>query len=339
MNAEQFFELMNTLPDDMLVSAVRSEPKQNRKPMYIISAVAACLIVGVTAVVYPKLKVQPPEIREPDVTVTETTTATGTTETSVTMPSAVSVTGSESNSVSLSASSSAEITQTASTSQTVSTGNSSAASDSAQSSSRTTEIAQTTKDTSQTKTTTAFVTQTDTTQAVTVTESLPQTTPAETDETTTAANAMQTDTIVDDTGTVTETTTRTETEMPLDFWILKQEVMAKEPKHRIREWNLYREGLPDDFAYETVPDIDFSRYDCLIVHFSVYTYIDDPPLGYYPISQNYRITIYPVYDKPVGTTEEYVIAFPIPKSLYADTAPEGLLDIQMGDGISGSTGM
>ena len=344
LNAEKFFELMNTLPDDMLVSAVRSEPKRNRKPMYIVSAIAACLVVGVTAVIYPKLRVQPPEIREPDVTVTETTTVSSTTETetSVTMPSAVSLTGSVSESITPAVSSSAETTQTASTAQTAVTGDSSAVSNSAQVLSRTTEFTKTQAG-SKTEITTPEITRTvsrtEATTAVSVTESALPTTTAEAGDTTTAANAMQTDTIVDDSGTKTETTTRTETEMPLDFWILKQEVMEKEPKHRIREWNLYREALPDTFAYDTVPDIDFSKYDCLIVRFSAYTYSDDPAPGYYPISPNYRIKIFPVYDTPVGTVVEYVIAFPIPKSLYADTIPEGLWDIQMGDGISGNTEM
>ena len=354
MNAEKFFKLMNTLPDDMLVSAVRSEPKRNRKPMYIVSAIAACLVIGVTAVVYPKLKVQPPEIHEPDVTVTETTAVSSTTgtETDITMPSTISVATTFSES---------SISTVSTASPTVST----AQTTTSEFAALTFTTVQRTKASTQTPTETSALKTHDTepvrTTSMLVTESVPNTTtllpvftvPSTTEQTAeftsypnttdlqqgTIANAEQTGTTADNSYSTTISTERKETETPLDYWILKQTVMEEEPIHRIREWKLYREGLPDDLAYDAEPDIDFSRYDCLIVHFSAYTYADDPSHGYYPISMNYQIKIFPVYDKPVGTVVEYVMAFPIPKTLYADTAPDGVRDIQIGMGISGNSEM
>ena len=83
MNAEHFMELLNTLPDEMLVSAAQAAQKRNRKPIiYLISAVAACLVIGLTAAVYPKLRTQTPEIVPPNIS-SETTTQTELTTTSV----------------------------------------------------------------------------------------------------------------------------------------------------------------------------------------------------------------------------------------------------------------
>lgn len=82
MNAEHFMELLNTLPDEMLVSAAQAAQKRNRKPIiYLISAVAACLVIGLTAAVYPKLRTQTPEIVPPNIS-SETTTQTELTTTS-----------------------------------------------------------------------------------------------------------------------------------------------------------------------------------------------------------------------------------------------------------------
>lgn len=77
MKPVTFAEIINDLPDDIIESA--AEPHSKSIRWYHISAIAACFVIGVTAVVYPKLKVQPPEILEPMVT-SETTLTTITTE-------------------------------------------------------------------------------------------------------------------------------------------------------------------------------------------------------------------------------------------------------------------
>ena len=76
MNAERFMELMNTLPDDMIVTAVHAEYRRRPKLMRFLPAIAACLVIGIFAAVYPKLRMQTPEITEPPAaTVTAETTA------------------------------------------------------------------------------------------------------------------------------------------------------------------------------------------------------------------------------------------------------------------------
>ena len=77
MNAERFMELMNTLPDDMIVTAVHAEYRRRPKLIRFLPAVAACLVIGIFAAVYPKLRIQTPGITEPPAaTVTTGTTIT-----------------------------------------------------------------------------------------------------------------------------------------------------------------------------------------------------------------------------------------------------------------------
>ena len=73
MNAETFLELMNTLPDEMIVKAVHAEYKRKRMPVYLLPAAAACLVIGLAAAVYPKLRMQTPEVTEPPAVTAETT--------------------------------------------------------------------------------------------------------------------------------------------------------------------------------------------------------------------------------------------------------------------------
>lgn len=82
MNAERFMELMNTLPDDMIVTAVHAEYRRRPKLIRFLPAIAACLVIGIFAAVYPKLRIQTPEITEPPAAIVTTeTTAQNTAET------------------------------------------------------------------------------------------------------------------------------------------------------------------------------------------------------------------------------------------------------------------
>lgn len=69
---------MNTLPDEMIVTAVRSGYKRKRIPVRMITVLAACLVIMIAAAVYPRLRTQKPEISEPPVSTAETTVETGT---------------------------------------------------------------------------------------------------------------------------------------------------------------------------------------------------------------------------------------------------------------------
>lgn len=80
MNAERFMELMNTLPDDMIVMAVHAEYRRRPKLIRFLPAVAACLVIGIFAAVYPKLRIQTPEITEPPAAIVTTETTITTTE-------------------------------------------------------------------------------------------------------------------------------------------------------------------------------------------------------------------------------------------------------------------
>lgn len=80
MNAERFMELMNTLPDDMIVTAVHAEYRRRPKLIRFLPAIAACLVIGIFAAVYPKLRIQTPEITEPPAAIVTTETTITTTE-------------------------------------------------------------------------------------------------------------------------------------------------------------------------------------------------------------------------------------------------------------------
>ena len=73
MNAENFMDLLNTLPDDMIVSAVHAKYQRRALPVWLMPAAAACLIIGIAAAVYSKLRMQKPPVTEPVISVTETT--------------------------------------------------------------------------------------------------------------------------------------------------------------------------------------------------------------------------------------------------------------------------
>ena len=82
MNPEQFILMMNDLPDSVIDSANSPVVRPKHKIWYMIPAVAACFIALISAAVYPKLRIQTPEITEPPAaTVTTETTAQNTAET------------------------------------------------------------------------------------------------------------------------------------------------------------------------------------------------------------------------------------------------------------------
>lgn len=78
MNADALYTLLNDLPDDYITAAAGTH-KQSRRPLYmIVPALAACITLLIAAAVYPKLKTQQPERKDP--VFTAETTAPQTTE-------------------------------------------------------------------------------------------------------------------------------------------------------------------------------------------------------------------------------------------------------------------
>ena len=74
MNANLFSELLTDISDEYIVSAANPHSKPIR--WYRISAAAACIVLLIAAVIYPKLRIQTPEITEPPESVAEIITTT-----------------------------------------------------------------------------------------------------------------------------------------------------------------------------------------------------------------------------------------------------------------------
>lgn len=80
MNEWDLSRLLNQLPDDMLTSVYTSKYVTRKKIWYITSPIAACLILIISAAIYPKLRIQTPEITEPSAAIVTTETTITTTE-------------------------------------------------------------------------------------------------------------------------------------------------------------------------------------------------------------------------------------------------------------------
>lgn len=87
MTPEELIGLMNELPDDMIDSANRTRFRRRGSIRYLIPAAAACLLVGIAAMLYPKLQTQKPAAVGP----AETGSHAATSEIQVTSPQVSSV--------------------------------------------------------------------------------------------------------------------------------------------------------------------------------------------------------------------------------------------------------
>ena len=74
MNPTIFSELLTDIADEYIVSAARPHRKPAR--WYSLSAIAACIVLLISAAIYPKLRVQKPPIVMPPAVTNETTTET-----------------------------------------------------------------------------------------------------------------------------------------------------------------------------------------------------------------------------------------------------------------------
>ncbi len=74
MNPTTFLGMMSDISDEYIVSAANPHSKPIR--WYQISAIAACIVLLISAAVYPKLRIQTPEITEPPESVAEVITTT-----------------------------------------------------------------------------------------------------------------------------------------------------------------------------------------------------------------------------------------------------------------------
>ena len=74
MNPKSFLGMMSDISDEYIASAANPHSKPIR--WYQISAAAACIVLLIAAAVYPKLRIQTPEITEPPESVAEVITTT-----------------------------------------------------------------------------------------------------------------------------------------------------------------------------------------------------------------------------------------------------------------------
>ena len=76
MNPSAFSELLTDISDEYIVSAANPHNKSIR--WYQVSAIAACIVLLISAAIYPKLRIQTPEITAPLESMTEVITTTTT---------------------------------------------------------------------------------------------------------------------------------------------------------------------------------------------------------------------------------------------------------------------
>ena len=76
MNPKSFLGMMSDISDEYIVSAAKPHSKTIR--WYQVSAIAACIVLLISAAIYPKLRIQTPEITAPLESMTEVITTTTT---------------------------------------------------------------------------------------------------------------------------------------------------------------------------------------------------------------------------------------------------------------------
>lgn len=269
-------ELLNDLPDEMIVPAAKPARTKPRRLQYFITSAAACLLVLIAAAVYPKLRVQKPgTIPEPEtqITATDTTaadpalsaeqtapqTASRPDQTGTASVTAVTALSAEQSSVSaeqtVTASLSAEHTETTpSVSGTVQTA--------AGSTQITTGAGTSSRTTTETD---------DRPEGPEIWTSSTQTSPSDATQTSlseTAGTSTQRTSI-------SESTTTTELiegngkgfQMPVQCRVLFRGYLNADPQHMSKEIEatFIRDRLPAGYSSDELPEIDFTAQDYLLI--------------------------------------------------------------------------
>ena len=299
MSPEQFIEMMNELPDDIIVSANRTRFRRRGSIRYLIPALAACLLIGMTALLYAKFRTGKPERTDPSASVTEASTTAGTDSTSGQFSGTpAGTTDADSTSARTADTQTTENPSVTEQTSAVSAGTS----DTVPSASRTTDSAQRTKAGTLSAQTTVTTAQTD------------------------ASGSDATAPEGNETGARDETGASEAgyAEMSVPFSILSQRTVApsEEPLPFTAQAALYRNNLPDEYPAADFPVIDFAESDCLVIRFRT-TGSDDGAEMISGSGMFYGIRIIPPA-AAAGTVQEYVIAAVIPKALYSPASPDGI---------------
>lgn len=287
MTPEELINMMNDLPDDMIDSANQTRFRRRGSFWYLFPTVAACLMIGITAILYPKLRAQKPAVVTPH--------ETGTTVTE----DSLYTTDNESVSVS---STFAQISDTLKTEPTEET--EVTASGGSTQSAVGSSVTQPTKADSR---------PTDTKQTTSHTSAL------DTQSTIQSVTSAST-TVVED-----ETTATPGQNQNVMFSILSERIVGASEEtlpYAAQSW-LYRSHFPEEYAVNLFPAVDFETEDCLLIRFRTTGCGDGKAVKIGGTGMFYGFSIVPAA-MPKDTVKEFIIAAVIPKSLYSSASPDGI---------------
>ena len=304
MSPFEFEELLGDLPDGMLRAANDNTYRKPRRLPYLVSALAACITAVIAAAVYPRLQTEKiPTLPESSAQ-----------ETTVTAASAEETTASTAACTAYS-----EPTQTAVRTEPTDTS----------SSSQTTASAawQSTGSVSALTTATASVTETASSGShVPHTET--ETTSAAPPVTSSATAFYTTTSGEDSTTTMPETTEGVAgvgwgTLLPCRLLAQRILDIAPEQMDTAVQTRLYRDALPEEYAADLFPPVDFPAEDCMVIRFQAVGYGEGWAEELFGYSMLYSLQLIPPA-APDGTVQEIVLAVVVPKAYYSDRAPDGV---------------
>lgn len=251
MNPKSFLGMMSDISDEYIVSAAQPHSKPIR--WYQISAVAACIVLLISAAIYPKLRMQMPEVTVPPVSHAENTAVT-TTETEQSEAEESYMTASRTQSTATSET--AAVNTTVDVSETASV-----------------TATDTTVNSPKTDVVTMQPSQTDTSATVTHSETPPSETTVKLTETLPETTAVSTNPVIDQPQTVV-----------VPIWkgvIGHPEGCPEEPKPMLSGRIAVCPLDADDFLYEYyhesygIPaEFDLTQHPCLLIVLDAYMYQD-----------------------------------------------------------------
>ena len=301
MNPIDFAELLNELPDDMICSANDADYRKRHRISYIISALAASVVLIISAAFYLKLRTEKPSLllRSDSENQTskeyQTTTDSAESHTDVTT---ISVSGNQED---------------------------------VQSTSESTVFASATRDTINSTTTaaentessltTAFTTSQTTSSCSSVTEITTNTGASEYTTSFSSASGM-----LEETTTLTHTTTHRPPDNPQFAWTLNAKTVESDSRSPFSDLQIavYRDGLPYHSDYKVQPDIDFDHYNCVIILFQTVGYDALISQQFYSDKRKIGIHLLIAPASSSGTVQNITIASAVPKNLDISDVSDGI---------------
>lgn len=303
MNALKFTELLNDLPDEMIDTAMRADYRRHHKIWYWIPSAAAVLVILITAAVYPKLRVQDPGMRmESSAEITETTapdTALSEVQTSYkteTTGAATGVDGSDTTALTQIPITSAITTAVHDTSQSYS--------DTISFSGTRTTAAQTSVDTE------TSISQS-TVSLTTISSTIISSSSFFTETTFSVSSHLE------ETTTQTQTTINLNTESRMPIWQVSSEIVSDAEKAPLSnlQVKLYHEELPASFYDDAPQNIDFSKYNYIVLEFHTVGYDSVITQEFFGSKQVLGIHLLIAPPSSADTVQKIILAAAVPKDL------------------------